>query len=134
MKVPQSLAAGVAMLLLAGPAFAESWVEADRNNNGIYYVDADSIDGNDEGYAMYRIKFLNKNAANQLDGQRIWYQTATVISDCEEDTLSLGQMTAVTVDRNSYLSSAVSEPQPVPFGEPLGVIHNSVCSFLYDRY
>lgn len=128
------LTGGFAMLLLAGPAFSEDWMEADHNSNGIYYVDFDSIDGDDAGYVTYRIKFLNKNAANRVDGRRLWYQTATVASDCVEDLMAIGQMTAVTTDHNTYPSSAVSEPRPVPHGEPMGVIHNAVCDFLYDRY
>lgn len=98
----KKLLALVVVLMVAGPGWAEDWVEVGKNGDGnIFYLDLDSLDMRyntglllgladgrpriPTGFRVW-IKMLFKDGY-QHKGKPVWYELGLVDLDCQSKTL-----------------------------------------------
>ncbi len=117
-------------MLIAGNAFAASWVKYGAGNNGTvdleYFLDAESIKAS--GHSRYvwlkqvdlkKVrKGLGKYKAHTLD-----YVLEKYLVDCDAETLQL-------LDDNWYFTDNVVDSEPIPYSAPRPVSPESVGEIL----
>lgn len=75
----------LSILLLAPRALAENWLEVTSTENGVFYLDSDSVSrtSEDEATLRYSVKFQNTNARRLLDGTPDWYVLRYTSGNCD---------------------------------------------------